>query len=793
VFTIKVEADHQSLQHFSTQKELNRRESRWMSFFCQYDGLDFTYRPGVENVVPDATSRIVEDDEDVAPTLPFFPDPAAKEDPCQPVSAVLSPHAKDFQPWQPRFNTARTPLVVSDLEREDRFLRWPHFRQVVAKTGALDIDAFCNEDGINSHCNRFFHPGLDALQQSWSGQAVWAHPPYSPRILVSTVLHSEQCWQLSPQTTTVVMMVPQWPNQSWWRSLQQPPWKHVITFPAGEKLFNDHRGVPLPPTHWPVQVFLLESCIMSGRLQALPMSHLGNLPVVSSPVATELHHLAQAAQADPLYCEQLQAVLTAPTSHPDYTIQDHLLYFRGVVQVPAGEKGLAIRQQLLWECHDCILAGHKGRDKTDEAVRRRATWEGLGSDVAEYVKSCHTCQTSKKASHRPLGVLHPLPVPTSPFQSCSLDWLTDLPTAKGGKDAILVVVDRFTKLVILIPACSTDSVLKTAQRYLKHVVRHHGVQDSLVSDRDVKFLSSFWQQLMEMLGTRLDMTTTAHQQANGQAEIQMKLISAALRALPLKTREHWLEVVPLLEFALNNSVHSGTGYSPFFLTKGVHPATPVDLLLKPRPDHPKDLRAFTAHLRVNHQLAASAILDAQAAMKHQYDRLHTAPPGLRQGEMVYLVTEGLTAPAKAERHLPKKLQAVRTGPYKISAVLPRDNYELEIKDTKMHPVVHVSRLKKAETSNKFPRAAQFSPPRWDPRTKSAEHEVDTILRSRCLQPTSRRPAAFLVKWKDLPPEQASWRTFPQLRNCMPLLTEYLQRHNQQEVLDRLLRQHPPTA
>jgi hypothetical protein len=130
------------------------------------------------------------------------------------------------------------------------------------------------------------------------------------------------------------------------------------------------------------------------------------MPVLSTPVATELHHLQKAALADPLYSEQLEAVQAKPASHPDYTIKDKLLYFRGVVQVPGGDLGLQLRQQILWECHDCILSGHKGRDKTEELVRRRATWEGLGADVTDYVKSCPACQTAKKSNQKPVGCAH---------------------------------------------------------------------------------------------------------------------------------------------------------------------------------------------------------------------------------------------------------------------------------------------------------------------------------------------------------------------------------------------------
>ena len=78
----------------------------------------------------------------------------------------------------------------------------------------------------------------------------------------------------------------------------------------------------------------------------------------------------------------------------------------------------------------------------------------MNTDVREYVTTCSTCQNITIPRHKPYGKLKPLPVPSGPWQEVSLDFITQLPKSYIGTaeyDAILVVVDRYTKMAKFIP------------------------------------------------------------------------------------------------------------------------------------------------------------------------------------------------------------------------------------------------------------------------------------------------------------------------------------------------------
>ena len=133
---------------------------------------------------------------------------------------------------------------------------------------------------------------------------------------------------------------------------------------------------------------------------------------------------------------------------------------------------------------------------TQSLISQYYKWPGLATAVEAYVRSCDTCARNKVVRHAPFGLLTPLPIPARPWSSVSLDWITDLPPSHY-HNAILVVVDRLTKMAIFIPTTKSMSAADVAALFLREVVRVHGLPESLVSDRDTIFTSHFWRRLIE--------------------------------------------------------------------------------------------------------------------------------------------------------------------------------------------------------------------------------------------------------------------------------------------------------
>ena len=107
------------------------------------------------------------------------------------------------------------------------------------------------------------------------------------------------------------------------------------------------------------------------------------------------------------------------------------------------------REKFMRLAHDS--SGHLGLAKTVHALKQRVWWPALRSSVASYCRQCPTCARFKVPPVKPGGLLHPLPIPSQPWEEISIDLITDLPVTKNKHSLILTVVDRFSKMAHFIP------------------------------------------------------------------------------------------------------------------------------------------------------------------------------------------------------------------------------------------------------------------------------------------------------------------------------------------------------
>ena len=152
-----------------------------------------------------------------------------------------------------------------------------------------------------------------------------------------------------------------------------------------------------------------------------------------------------------------------------------------------------------------------GVAKTFLRLHHNFDWPHIHDDVHRLVSQCVVCQQMKYETKKPVGLLQPLPVPSSVWEDVSLDFITGLPPFHRFT-TILVVVDHFSKGAHFGALPPHNSAYKTAMLFLDMVCKHHGFLHSLISDRDSLFFSSFWNELFRLIGTKLRMSTTYHPQ-----------------------------------------------------------------------------------------------------------------------------------------------------------------------------------------------------------------------------------------------------------------------------------------
>ena len=169
-----------------------------------------------------------------------------------------------------------------------------------------------------------------------------------------------------------------------------------------------------------------------------------------------------------------------------FMLREGLLYRANKLCVPAS----SVRLLLLQEAHGGGLMGHFGVKKTEDVLFTHFYWPRMRRDVERYVSRCTTCNKAKSRLN-PHGLYLPLPVPRAPWEDISMDFVLGLPRTKRGSDSVFVIVDRFSKMAHFIPCQKTNNALHVADLFFTKIVRLHGVPNTIVSDRDAKFLSHF--------------------------------------------------------------------------------------------------------------------------------------------------------------------------------------------------------------------------------------------------------------------------------------------------------------
>jgi hypothetical protein len=131
-----------------------------------------------------------------------------------------------------------------------------------------------------------------------------------------------------------------------------------------------------------------------------------------------------------------------------------------------------------------------------------------------YISECVTCQQNKLEHTLPAGLLHPLPIPEQKWESISMDFITGLPKVEG-KDCIYVMVDKLTKFAHFYAIPTEYNVIQVADLFFREVFRLHGLSRNIISDRDNRFIGTFWRELFRLVGTELTPNTDYHPQTDG--------------------------------------------------------------------------------------------------------------------------------------------------------------------------------------------------------------------------------------------------------------------------------------
>ncbi|MBW0499263.1 hypothetical protein O181_038978 [Austropuccinia psidii MF-1] len=309
-----------------------------------------------------------------------------------------------------------------------------------------------------------------------------------------------------------------------------------------------------------------------------------------------------------------------------------------------------------------------------------------------------------------------------------MEFLTQLPLSNSF-DSILVVVDRFSKMEIFIPAYGTITALELAQIFISHVLSKHGLPLSIVSDRGSLFFSSFWNNLCQKLKISRDLSTAFHPETDGQTERVNQILEQYLWMYVSYNQDDWHTWLPLAKFAYNNAEHSSTKQSPCFTIYGRN-------------------TSFES-IHISQDSPAGKLSKKLQSVKH-------------------FVKEELES---AIRRFKKYADINRwLGPFEVIKKIGSHAYHLKLPQQwkSVQPVFHVSLLEQVKQSS-IPNSHQLPPPPAIVE-EQAEWKVAQVLDSKL----RRGKLWYLVAWKGFSedPERKTWEPASSITNSPDLVKDF---------------------
>ena len=427
-----------------------------------------------------------------------------------------------------------------------------------------------------------------------------------------------------------------------------------------------------------------------------------------------------AASRDEWYCAKLAE------KHPT----DGLLREDGLLRTVSGQWYIpddpALKTRLLFEVHDSPSGGHLGVKKTLHKLQRVCWWAGMRVEIMGYVHSCVECQRIKHSQQKPAGLLLPLPIPSRPYETITMDFVGPLPVSGERQyDYLFTVVDKFSKRVNLLPCHKTIDAHQTARWLIDNVVRQHGLPSSIISDRDPRWTGVLWTKLFAAMGTKLKRSSSFHPQTDGQTERMHRVLEAMLRAYVNKRGNDWSEWLPTVEMSINSSVHEATGKTPFEMT-GVDWKDPMSLAMTS--GGRTEMASDAAHevldgIKTAWEDARQMMTASQVRMK-KYADLRRRDEQYAVGDQVMLSTANLAKKWS-------KLSPLFVGPFQVVKVSAEGlNVTLDLPEEyrRLHQPFHVSRVKRYTPSDiEWVGREQLDPPLPDLIDGQPLYEVEALM------------------------------------------------------------------
>lgn len=408
-------------------------------------------------------------------------------------------------------------------------------------------------------------------------------------------------------------------------------------------------------------------------------------------------HDIKTQQIDDEFCSKIIKALTnkeVPISTKrksrQFTIINDTLYYKKYAPPKGQNPILVIPKTLTYEIlksyHDSPTGGHTGISRTIHKIQNKYYWPTLNKDTTDFIKSCEECQSNKKMSGRPAGLLQPIPIITGkPLERVTFDYLGPLPSSNK-KRYILVAACNTTKYIFT--KAVESATAETTVKFLIEIITQWGCFRNFSSDRGTHFRNKLVNDICTNLGIKQTLSTSYSPQTQGLVEKINGIITGSLKNyLEDNNQTKWSYYLPYITLAYNSTPQTTTKYSPFYLMHGFEPQFPIDNKIIPE-DIPYQLKESLIELNKIRNKIPQRIHEAQIIQKKYHDKTHKAI-NYNTDDLV-MVEFPFSDTGKSPKLGPRY-----RGPFKIIKKTNDLNYKVRLilNNKEIEDTIHVRRLK----------------------------------------------------------------------------------------------------
>jgi hypothetical protein len=250
-----------------------------------------------------------------------------------------------------------------------------------------------------------------------------------------------------------------------------------------------------------------------------------------------LESIKDGYKSDP-FCSKLAR---AETSLEGVHWEHGLLYIGNHLVIP---RNGSLREDLFRLAHNNL--GHFGFEKSYQALQTGYYWPNMRKDLSNaYIPACVDCQCSKDRTTKPVGPLHPLPIPDQRGDSITIDFMGPCPL-DDGFNCIVTITDRLGANIWIAPTHMNISAERFAAQFFDLWYCENGLPLNIISDRDKIFVSKFWKALNKLTGIKLKMSSAYHPETDGSSERSNKSVVQCLRYHVERNQTGWVMALPLV-------------------------------------------------------------------------------------------------------------------------------------------------------------------------------------------------------------------------------------------------------